>query len=109
MRVGGRQADSQRDAAAVVSRWYLEPGLPRSVGFGPVRQPPLGAHAHRIQAGARPVQLALAAEFVRQQVMELLPDTGALPVTQAPRAGDRAAAADLAGRQQPPGDAGLEL
>jgi hypothetical protein len=23
------------------SRWYLEPGLPRSVGFGPVRQPRL--------------------------------------------------------------------
>ena len=23
------------------SRWYLEPGLPRSVGFGPVRQPPV--------------------------------------------------------------------
>src|SRR4029453_13467171 len=22
------------------SRWYLDPGLPRSVGFGPVRQPP---------------------------------------------------------------------
>jgi hypothetical protein len=25
---------------ASTSRWYLDPGLPRSVGFGPVRQPP---------------------------------------------------------------------
>jgi hypothetical protein len=22
------------------TRWYLEPGLPRSVGFGPVAEPP---------------------------------------------------------------------
>jgi len=51
----------------------------------------------------------LAAEFVQQQVMELLPDAGALPVTQAPPAGDRAAAAELAGGQQPPWDAGVQL
>ena len=25
------------------TKWYLEPGLPRSVGFGPVSVPPLGA------------------------------------------------------------------
>jgi hypothetical protein len=79
------------------SRWYLLPGLPRSVGLGPVSSPPLGAHAHAVQAGPRPVKLALPAELVEQQVVELLPDTGALPVTQAPPAGDRAATAELAG------------
>src|SRR5215207_3465691 len=36
-----------------VSRWYLDPGLPGSVGFGPVSPPPLGAHAHAVQAGPR--------------------------------------------------------
>jgi hypothetical protein len=42
-------------------------------------------------------------------VVELLPDTGALPVTQAPPAGDRAATAELAGGQQPPRNAGAQL
>jgi hypothetical protein len=32
------------------SPWYLLPGLPRSVGLGPVSSPPLGAHAHVTQA-----------------------------------------------------------
>jgi hypothetical protein len=41
--------------------------------------------------------------------MELLPHAGVLPVAQAPPAGDRAAAADLVGGQQPPGDAGAQL
>jgi hypothetical protein len=91
------------------SRWYLDPGLPRSVGFGPVRQPPLGAHADRVQTGAGPVQLAVAVELLKQQVVELLPDADALPVPQPPPASDRAAAAKLADRQQPPRDAGAEL
>jgi hypothetical protein len=91
------------------SRWYLLPGLPRSVGFGPVSSPPLGADAERVEAGARPVELALAAELVEQLVVELLPDAGALPVAQPAPAGDRAAAAKLAGRQQPPRDAGAQL
>jgi hypothetical protein len=55
------------------SSWYLEPGLPHSVGFGPVRQPPLGPHAQRVQASSRPVELALPAELVQQLVAELLP------------------------------------
>jgi hypothetical protein len=92
-----------------VSRWYLDPGLPRSVGFGPVSSPPLGAHAGRIQAGPRPVELAIAAELVQQHLMQALPHPGALPVPQPPPAGDRATAAELAGRQQPPGDTGAQL
>jgi hypothetical protein len=41
--------------------------------------------------------------------MELPPHAGALPVAQPPPAGDRAAAAELAGKQQPPGNAGAQL
>jgi hypothetical protein len=59
------------------SRWYLLPGLPRSVGFGPVSQPPLGAHADRVEAGAGPVESAVVAQLVQEQVVELLPDAGA--------------------------------
>jgi hypothetical protein len=77
------------------SRWYLAPGLPRSTGLGPVSAPTLGAHAHAVQARPRPVELAFAAELVEQQVVELLPHAGALPVVQASPAGDRAAAAKL--------------
>jgi hypothetical protein len=39
-------------------------------------------------------------------MMELLPDAGLLPVAQPPPAGHAAAAAQLLGRQQPPGHAG---
>jgi hypothetical protein len=92
-----------------VSRWYLDPGLPRSVGFGPVSSPPLGAHAHAVQAGPRPVEPAVAAELVEQQVVQPLPHPGALPVPQPPPTGDRAAAAKLPGGQQPPGDARAQL
>ena len=59
----------------------------------------LGTNAQVVQAGTRPVQLALAAEFVQQQVMGLLADTGTLSVTQAPPAGDRVGPAELAGGQ----------
>jgi hypothetical protein len=41
--------------------------------------------------------------------VQTLPDPGALPVAQPPPAGDRAAAAELTGGQQPPGDAGAQL
>jgi hypothetical protein len=42
-------------------------------------------------------------------MVELLPHAGALPVPQPPPTGDGAAAAELAGGEQPPGDAGVEL
>jgi hypothetical protein len=41
-------------------------------------------------------------------VVKLLPHAGALPVAQPPP-GDRAATAELASGQQPPGDAGAQL
>jgi hypothetical protein len=57
------------------SRWYLEPGLPRSIGFGMVSSPPpFGAHAERVQAGSGPVELAVAAELIEQQVVQTPPD-----------------------------------
>jgi hypothetical protein len=60
----------------------------------------LGTNAQVVQAGTRPVQLALAAEFVQQQVMGLLlADTGTLSVMQAPPAGDWVGPAELAGGQ----------
>src|SRR4029453_17018410 len=78
-------------------------------GSGRLARPPLGAHADRVEAGAGPVELALAAELVEQLVVGLLPHPGALPVVQPPPAGDRAAAAQLADGQQPPRDAGAQL
>jgi hypothetical protein len=35
------------------TRWYLEPGLPRSVGFGSVAAPPFLARTLRLSALAR--------------------------------------------------------
>ena len=39
-------------------RWYLEPGLPRSTGFGPAASPPFGAHTQGVDAGSGPVVAA---------------------------------------------------
>jgi hypothetical protein len=44
----------------------------------------LGAHADRAETGVGPVQLGVAAQLLEQQVVELLPDAGALPVPLAP-------------------------
>jgi hypothetical protein len=90
-----------------VSRWYLDPGLPRSTGLGPVRAPVLGAHAQRVQARPRPVELAGAAELVQRQVVKLLPHASALPVAQPPPAGHPRAIPQLL-RQPVPADAGPE-
>jgi hypothetical protein len=107
--VGGRQAHGQGDAASVDQQVVLASGLAAVCRVRAVRQPPFGAHADRVEAGAGPVELALAAELVQQLLVELLPHAGVLPVAQPPPAGDRAAAAELAGGQQPPGDAGAQL
>jgi hypothetical protein len=57
----------------------------------------------RRDPGVERAQLALAAELIEQQVVELLPHPGALPVPQPPPAGHRAAAAKLRDRRQLPG------
>ncbi len=84
--------------------WYLVPGLPRSVGLGPVCSPPFGAHADAIEARSAPVDGRLVAEPVQQRLVQLLPDPSLLPVAQPSPAGGAAAATQFLG-QQPPGAA----
>jgi hypothetical protein len=47
------------------SAWIFEPGLPRSTGLGPVREPPFRAHAGTVHDRMAPVDQTLAAEFVQ--------------------------------------------
>jgi hypothetical protein len=107
--VGGRQAGSSGIRLRSTGRWYWSLACRGLSGSGRLGRPPLGAHAQAVEAGAGPVELAVAAEFVQHDVMELLPHPGALPVAQASPAGDGAAAAELVGGQWPPGDAGTQL
>jgi hypothetical protein len=65
---------------ASTSRWYLEPGLPRSTGLAPVSSPTPGPHADAVDRGPEPVDLAVAGQPVRQPMVQLLPDAGGLPV-----------------------------
>src|SRR5215211_4167698 len=51
---------------ASISRWYLDPGLPRSTGFAPVSSPHAGPHTHAVDRGPRPVDLAVVAQPVQQ-------------------------------------------
>jgi hypothetical protein len=89
---------------ASISRWYLDPGLPRSTGFAPTSSPHTpGPHADRVDGGPRPVDLAVVAQPVQQPMKQGLPHPDGLPVAQPPPAGHAAAAAQLLGRQQPPG------
>jgi hypothetical protein len=48
-------------------RWVASHTRPVWVRAG--QAAPLGAHAHAVQAGAPPVQLAIAAELAQQQVV----------------------------------------
>jgi hypothetical protein len=73
--------------AASISRWYMEPGLPRSTGFAPVSSPPPGPHAGAVDGRPGPVDLGVVAQPVQQPMMQLLPDAGLLPVPQPPPAG----------------------
>src|SRR5215217_1554464 len=87
-------------------RCSLDPGLPRSTGFAPTWSPALGPHAHGVHARLRPVQLALLAEAIQHLQVELVEHAGVDPFAEPPPAGRRRAAAELAGRQQPPGSRG---
>jgi hypothetical protein len=94
--------------AASITRWYLEPGLPRSTGFAPTSSPTPRPHADRVDRRPGPVDLAVVAQPVQQPVVQLLPHPVLLPVAQSPPAGHAAATAQLPGREQPPRDAGAE-
>jgi hypothetical protein len=85
-----------------VTRWSLDPGLPRPTGFAPTWSPTLGAYAHGIHAGPRPVQPALLAEQVEHLQMQRVEHTSPGPFLQPTPHGGRRAAAKLADREQPP-------
>src|SRR5215217_3077950 len=84
------------------ARWSLLPGLPRSTGFAPTWSPALGPHAHGVHARPRPVELALLAQAVQDLQVQGVEDAGVGPLGEAAPAGRRGAAAELAGRQEPP-------
>jgi hypothetical protein len=84
------------------TRCSLLPGLPRSTGFAPTWSPTLGAHAHGVHAGPRPVQPILLAEPVQDLEVELVEHARGRPLGQAAPAGRRRAAAKLTGGKQPP-------
>lgn len=86
------------------TRWYVEPTLPRSVGFGPVCSPPFRPDAEAVHARPRPVGGRLVAQPVQEPFVQLLPDASLLPVTESALAGGAAAAAQFFG-QPPPGTA----
>jgi hypothetical protein len=65
------------------TRWYLEPGLPRSTGLGPVCSPPFRPHAHAVHARPRPGDAGFVAEPVQERLMQALPDACFLPIAQA--------------------------
>src|SRR5215217_2816292 len=89
------------------TRWYLDPGLPRSVGLRPACSPPFGPHAQAVRAGAAPVDGGVVAQPVQQRLVQPFPDARYLPVTQPPPTGGGTSAARRF-RQQPPRAAGAQ-
>jgi len=85
----------------VTTRCYVDPGLPRSTGLGPVCAPPFGLDAEAVHAHPPPIDSSLVAEPVEQPRVQPLPDSGRLPVGQPPSAGGAAPTAQLF-RHQPP-------
>src|SRR5205823_14119444 len=83
------------------SRWYLEPSLPRSTGFGPVAAPPFRADAEAVDARARPVDGPLLAQPVENLAVQRRPDAGRLPVLQPAPASGTAPAPEFLGEQAP--------
>jgi hypothetical protein len=90
-----------------VRRWCLEPGLPRSVGFGPTASPPFGGHARRVQARLRPVHHPGPSQPVQQRPVQATPDARLLPIPEPSPTGYTASEAPLLG-QHPPRDAAPE-
>ena len=88
-------------------RWCLEPGRARSTGEGPTWSPFERAHVRPVDGAAVQVQPVGGAQLGEQQLVQGRPDAGLRPVAQPPPAGD-AGAADQAGGQLIPGDAGPE-
>src|SRR5512143_218487 len=89
---------------ASVSTCSLEPGLPRSTGFGPVNGPLFRAHAGRIHHRTGPVDRRLLTEPIQHRPVQPPPQPGLSPGHEPPVRGRRRHA-DLRG-QLPPGAAG---
>src|SRR5512135_1763474 len=89
---------------ASTSRWYLLPALPRS-GSARSAHPPFRPNADRVQAGPRPVQLALLTEPVQDGLVHAVEHAGLGPLAHPPPAGPARPVVQL-GRQPGPADAG---
>ena len=89
------------------SRWYLDPGSPRSTGFGPVCSPPFGPDTQGIEARPAPVDGGVISQPIEQPLVQPLPDPGCLPIPQPSPASGPTAAAQFV-REQPPRAAGSQ-
>src|SRR5829696_1090382 len=80
----------------------LLPGLPRSTGFAPTWSPRVWPARSWCPRSPAPSPAAPLTQAVQDLQVELLEDAGVGPLGEAPPAGRRRAAAQLAGGQQPP-------
>ena len=69
---------------ASVTRWRFVPGLPRSVGFGPVAGPLFSRDRRAVQASPVPVDLTRCVQALQQHVMQAAPYARRLPIPQPP-------------------------
>lgn len=67
-----------------VIRWIFDPGLPRSVGFGPVSGPLLPPGRDGVDRAPRPVQLTPSAELVEDHPVQPGPHPLPAPLSKAP-------------------------
>lgn len=79
-------------ACLSVIRWRLLPSLPRSVGLGPGSEPPGAGDAGTINTGSAQIRLVRPPQLLQQQLVQLFPGTGFLPVPQQPAPAGHAAA-----------------
>jgi hypothetical protein len=99
MRASGRPPRSP-------ARCSLDPCVPRSTGFAPVRSPFDRPQAAGVHADPLQVDAAGLAEFVQQHRLELLEHPGLGPLVKPAPAGGGRAAAQLLGWQRAPGGGG---
>jgi hypothetical protein len=92
------------------ARCSLDPALPRSTGFAPVKSPLYRPQAEGVEVDPPKVDPAGRTQLVQQQHLELVEHPSFGPLIQPPPAGGRRTAAQFLGRQQAPrgGGAGHE-
>lgn len=78
--VGDRQLRREGDALGIGEAVSFVPGLPRSVGFGSVAEPPSCSDRGAVEGGATEVDAVLASEPVEQPLLQAVPHPGRLPV-----------------------------